>query len=278
VKWWRAFAEFFSLSFFIQAQGDDCVYPWLQSWIESLEGRTFTGGLAVLPSLADLTVPTTPVLTADYMADLGRLRVAVERVGCSSVEAALAALAAEPGSSELAKVFAEVRGRWFWMRERDPYFPPYDTPEQILGKALRAQLAPRPNYAANARRGRLAVAVLANYAADAAGLDQLIYAVGYGHSLVMERENHHVVWLRHSYPFRTLCLEWERRLAEVVPWSPGDIFFLEAPEALAFVKALPTPPDAYIRALVRNRRAAYERETHLAGDGRQMVAAEDDYI
>lgn len=272
VQWWHAFTEFFSLSFLLQAQGDDCVYPWLQSQIDSL-GERVSG----LPSLADLTAPTTPVLTANYLADLGRLRAALERTACPSVEAALAALAAPAPSSELSEVFAQVRERWFWMRERDPYFPPYDTAEQILGKALKTQPAPLPDYLANTRRARLALAVLANHAPDAAALEQLIYAVGYGHSLVLERENHHVVWLRHSYPFRALCLEWERRLAEAGPWSSGDIFFLEAPEAMALVAALPTPPAVDIRARLRNRRAAYERETRL-GDEEQTVADEDDYI
>lgn len=271
VDWWRAFADFFSLSFFIQAQGDDCVYPWVA---ERLKGLAAT--LPGLPGLADLTAPATPVLTADYLADLGRLRGVLEASGARDVQAGLVLLESDP-AGEVAGIFRAFRERWGWMRERDPFFPPYDTAGLILEKALKTQPAPPPDYPGNARRARLALAALTNLAASQADRERMIYAVGYGHSLVMERENHHVVWLRESYPFRALCLEWERRLAQVCAWQQGDIFFLEAPEALALVAALPSAPAPQVLARLRNRRAAYERETRLRTDG-EAPLPEDDYI
>ncbi len=81
-SWWPRWVEFFALCWFIQAQGDDILYPFIEETVAA--NRAATGAHAekvvVWPTAADLVLPTTPVLSGDYMASVGRLRsVMLER-------------------------------------------------------------------------------------------------------------------------------------------------------------------------------------------------------
>ena len=74
-SWWPRWVEFFALCWFIQAQGDDILYPFIEETVAA--NRAATGARAdevVWPTAADLVLPTTPVLSGDYMASVGRLR------------------------------------------------------------------------------------------------------------------------------------------------------------------------------------------------------------
>jgi hypothetical protein len=283
VPWWHAFVHFFSLSFFIQALGDDHMYPALQKIVTSnralLDANASEAQFA-LPGVETLTAPTTPVLTAQYLADLVALGAAVTRLGCTSADDALARMS-QPGGADLERRVREHLQRWHWMRERDPYYAPYDRPEIVLRNALDVHQAasPIPDYAENARRARLALCLHYDLCRDGGDAERLRYATGYGHGLALDREDHHIVWLKCSYPFRKLCLEWERRLAAYHDLREGDIFFIEAPEALEAIDAVPQARSAEFIERVRNRRRAYETELRLKR-GQEVTAQpgeEDDY-
>jgi len=258
--WWRAVVDFFGVSFFIQAQGDDFTYPAVAAIVEANQEAAARAGFDGLPGVADLTAPTASVLTAEYVADLTAVKRVLEECGCDDERRARAAFAA--GDAKLSAAVREHLERWFWMRERDPYFEPYDRPEAVIEKALAVQHAPPPDYAANAVRARLALSLHCDLAGVEAA-SKLAYAVGYGHHLALERENHHIVWLQSSYPFRRLCLEWERRLGEHTELRPKDVFFFELPELLDAVQRLPAPVADDTLELVRNRRLAYHQEARL---------------
>ncbi len=263
VAWWNAFCEFFSLSFFIQAQGDDCVFPVL--------GMMAEGNAALLennrpdwriPGLAQLSAPVTPVLTAEYMQDLLALKQELSAQGLENLAAAQQAI----GSADmpaLNAIFAQVRDRWHWMRERDPYYDPYDTPAAILEKALSIRSADPPDYETNRAQAELALALHFDLARVMGTSEKLVYAVKYGRALAIDRENHHIVWLRASYRLRKLLLEWERQLGEHSDLKRRDIFFLQPWEILDAIAALPQPIPAELLARLRNRRLAYEREIQL---------------
>lgn len=280
LPWWRAFVDFFSLSFFIQAQGDDCMYPYAGEVVaENLARLARAGGEERTgPGVAELTAPTSPVLTAEYLADLARLRAALLAAGCADLGAAMAAVSGD-GDAEARAVYEEHWRKWHWMRERDPYYEPYDRPQAILEKALGVGEARPPDYAANRSRALLALSLHFDLALGRGDPARLVHAVGFGHGLERDRENHHVVWLKASYPFRKLCLEWERRLREVSPLEAGDVFFLEIPEALAAVESLPRPLDEATLRRLRNRRRAYHQELRLKrGEaGGEKPEEEDDY-
>ena len=71
----------------------------------------------------------------------------------------------------------------------------------------------------------------------------LAYAVRNLQDLNVERENHHVLWLKYSYPLRRAFLEMERRFIEQGSIEAGDIWFFEAPELIDLARTLPEPPD-----------------------------------
>jgi len=269
LSWWNAFAEFFSLSFFIQAQGDDCMAPHIVA--ATAANQESSGPQTSLPGVAALIAPTTPVRTAEYMADLSRVRAALEAAGCATVEAALAALESD---AELRTTVEGHVARWFWMRERDPFFEPLDSLPAVLAKALGSRPAVPQDYAANVARARLALGVHADLAEDPR---KLVHAVSFNHDLAIERENHHVEWLESSHGFRRWCVECERRLAIASDLEAGDVFFFELPELLEAVEALPAPVDDELLARVRNRRLGWRRESQHGAPTAAEPQLEDDY-
>jgi hypothetical protein len=115
---------------------------------------------------------------------------------------------------------------------------------------------------------------LAHGTGRAAALNQMTRFL---HDLNVERENHHVLWLKYSYPLRRLCLEVERRLIAAGSLEPGDVFFLQAPELLRAARHLPAPLPDDLVARVKNRRAGYLKEARLAPSGGPEPQEEDDY-
>jgi hypothetical protein len=193
------------------------------------------------PAAADLIAPTTPVLSGEYMADLARLREGLTAAGLHGREEAEAALAggAHPG---LARQLAEHLRKWHWMRDRDLLFEPWDTPGRVLETALRTHPHAAVPYEANLRRHFLALGFhfdLAHASGRDAGLN---HAARFLHDLNLERENHHVLWLKFSYPLRRLVVELERRLVAVGSLEVGDVFFLQAPELIGAAKNLTCRP------------------------------------
>jgi hypothetical protein len=276
-SWWPRWIEFFALCWFIQAQGDDILYPFIEETVadnlgrlgEPPEGWTW-------PAAADLVVPTTPVLSGAYMADVARLRERLLAAGLTTRPDAEAALT-RGEQPDLASQLAEHLRRWHWMRDRDLLFEPWDTPARAIEVALKTEPHAAPPYEANLRRNLLALGLhfdLAHATGRAAGLN---HAVRFLHDLNVERENHHVLWLKYSYPLRRLFVEIERRLVAVGCLAAGDVFFLQAPELIEAARHLPAPLPADVVARLKNRRRGYLWEARLAPADTTPPVAEDDY-
>lgn len=279
LDYWRAFCERFSLCFFIQAQGDDCVFPALRSIADAnaklLEGLRQDWRI---PGVGELSAPVTPVLTAEYMNDLLDLKQVLSAQGLEDLPSAETAIESED-QSELDAVYERVRERWHWMRERDPYYDPYDTLPAIIEAALGARSADPVDYEANRDRATLALALHFDLASPTGNSEKLVYAVKYGRALAIDRENHHIVWLRTSYRMRKMLMWWERRLAEGNPLRHRDVFFMQPWEILDAVAALPNLMPQELLGRIRNRRVAYEQEIQLTA-GRESALTpqpEDDY-
>lgn len=280
IDWWRTFSDFFSLSFFIQAQGDDCVFPGLgQIAAQHLNMVEGANPPWQLPGLMALTAPVEPVLTADYIADLVSLKQTLTELSIEELDAAEAALNSGQWP-QLNAHYDQVWQRWHWMRERDLFYEPYDTPRVILEKAMTTREAAALDYHTNQEQANLALALHVDLGRLSGSLEQVVYGVKYGRALAIDRENHHIVWLRASYKLRQLLLEWERRLAAHAPLKERDIFFMQPWEILNAAAALPQPLDNHLIILIRNRRAAYEQEIQLkAGQLSTVVPQpEQDYF
>jgi hypothetical protein len=275
--WWPRWVEFFSLCWFIQAQGDDISYPFVEETVASnlaSVGEPPAG--AAWPGVKDLIAPTKPVMSGEYMADVGRLREALLSSGLSSPEEAEAALA-RGEQPTVAAVLANHLRKWHWMRDRDLLFEPWDTPHRVIATALKTDAHTVTPYAENLRRNLFALSFHVDLAQRAGRARALNHHARFLHDLNVERENHHILWLKFSYPLRRLFLEVEGRLVEAGSLVPGDVFFLQAPELIEAAGRLPEPLPEDVVAKVKNRRIGYQVEARLAPEGTAQPPDEDDY-
>jgi len=276
-SWWPRWVEFFALCWFIQAQGDDILFPFIEETINHNLG--YAGAPPpdqVWPGPADFIAPTTPVLSAAYMADVAKLREALLAAGLRTSGEAESAF--EVGEhAAIAEMVREHLQKWQWMRDRDLLFEPWDTRSRVIETALKTEPHVVVPYDLNLRRNLLALSFhfdLAHRSGRALGLN---HAARFLHDLNVERENHHVLWLKYSYPLRQLAVEIERRLIAVGSLDKGDVFFLQAPELIAAASNLPAPLPTDLVSMVRNRRKGYLIEARLIGSDAKPAVPEDDY-
>lgn len=276
-SWWPRWVEFFALCWFIQAQGDDILFPFV---VETVDHNLLLAGQPpadqVWPGPADFIAPTTPVLSGAYMADVAKLREALLAASLHTRDKAESALDAGQHSG-IAQNVAEHLRKWHWMRDRDLLFEPWDTRGRVIETALKTDPHAAMPYENNLRRNLFALSFhfdLAHQSGRALGLN---HAARFLHDLNVERENHHVLWLKYSYPLRQLAVEIERRLISTGNLEKGDIFFLQAPELIEAARNLPAllPPDLVSK--VKNRRRGYLIEARLIGQEAEPAALEDDY-
>ncbi len=276
-SWWPRWVEFFALCWFIQAQGDDILYPFIEETVNDNLKRLSSPPVCVRwPTSVALVAPTTPVLSGAYVADVGTLRQLLDSAGLGTTKAAMSAM--ERGEvSEIARQIEAHLAKWHWMRDRDLLFEPWDTPERVVATALKTEPHTPVDYEANLKRNLLALGFHAALAQTAQRFEGMNHAVRFLHDLNVERENHHVLWLKYSYPLRRLFLEIERRLIEIGSLSSGDVFFLEAPELIEAARNLPAKLDDDLVARIKNRRQGYLHEARLERNADVAIAEEDDY-
>jgi phosphohistidine swiveling domain-containing protein len=276
-SWWPRWVEFFALCWFIQAQGDDILFPFIDETVNhNLSDLDSPPVGRRWPSPADFIAPTTPVLSGAYMADVAKLREALLAAGLATREQTESALNAGE-HSEIAEIVAQHLRKWHWMRDRDLLFEPWDTRGRVIETALKTEPHAVMPYERNLQRNILALSFhfdLAHSSGRALGLN---HAARFVHDLNVERENHHVLWLKYSYPLRQLVVELERRLIAAGSLEKGDIFFLQAPELLEAARKLPAPLTSDLVLKVKNRRRGYLIEAHLIGPDAEPALPEDDY-
>jgi hypothetical protein len=276
-SWWPRWVEFFALCWFIQAQGDDILFPFIDETVNhnlSYVGAPPAG--RAWPGPADFIAPTTPVMSGAYMADVGKLREALLAVGLRTRQETESALDAGQYPN-IRHTLAEHLQKWHWMRDRDLLFEPWDTPGRVIETALNTEPHAVVPYEMNLQRNMLALSFhfdLAHSSGRAMGLN---HAARFLHDLNVERENHHVLWLRYSYPLRQLAVEIERRLIRVGSLEKGDVFFLQAPELIEVARNLPAPLPPDLVAKVKNRRRGYLIEARLVSAESEPAVPEDDY-
>ena len=276
-SWWPRWVEFFALCWFIQAQGDDILFPFIDETVN--HNLSYVGSPPadrVWPGPADFIAPTTPVLSGAYMADVARLREALLATGLRTREEAESALDAGQHPA-IAQNLGEHLRKWHWMRDRDLLFEPWDTRGRVIETALKTEPHAVMPYELNLQRNKLALSFhfdLAHSSGRALGLN---HAARFLHDLNVERENHHVLWLKYSYPLRQLAVEIERRLIASGSLDKGDVFFLQAPELIEAARNLPAPLTPDLVSKVKNRRRGYLIEARLIGSDTEPALPEDDY-
>jgi phosphohistidine swiveling domain-containing protein len=276
-SWWPRWVEFFALCWFIQAQGDDILFPFIEETVN--HNLRYLGSPAAdyaWPGVADFIAPTTPVLSGSYMADVATLREALLAAGLRTRQEAESQLAAGQHSG-VARILEEHLGKWHWMRDRDLLFEPWDTRSRVIETALKTEPHAVMPYELNLRRNILALSFHFDLAYSSGRALGLNHAARFVHDLNIERENHHVLWLKYSYPLRKLAVEIERRLIEAGSLDKGDVFFLQAPELIEAARNLPAPLSPDLVSKVKNRRKGYLIEARLISSDAGPALAEDDY-
>jgi phosphohistidine swiveling domain-containing protein len=276
-SWWPRWVEFFALCWFIQAQGDDILFPFIDETVQhNLSNLGSPPVNRLWPGPADFIAPTTPVLSGAYMADVAKLREALLAAGLRTREQVETVL--DTGRHpDIAESVAEHLRKWHWMRDRDLVFEPWDTRSRVIETALKTEPHAVMPYDLNLRRNMLALSFhldLAHSSGRALGLN---HAARFVHDLNVERENHHILWLKYSYPLRQLVVEIERRLIASGSLEKGDIFFLQAPELIEAARNLPATLLPELVSKVKNRRRGYLGEARLAGSDAEPALPEDDY-
>ena len=276
-SWWPRWVEFFALCWFIQAQGDDILFPFIDETVNhNLNYVASPPANRAWPGPADFIAPTTPVLSGAYMADVAKLREALLAAGLRTREEAESALDAGQHSA-VAHMLEEHLRKWHWMRDRDLLFEPWDTRSRVIETALKTEPHSVMPYELNLQRNLLALSLhfdLAHSSGRALGLN---HAARFVHDLNVERENHHVLWLKYSYPLRKLAVEIERRLIASDSLEKGDIFFLQAPELIEAARNLPAPLPSDLVSKMKNRRRGYLIEARLVVPDAAPAEPEDDY-
>ena len=276
-SWWPRWVEFFALCWFIQAQGDDILFPFIEETVNHNLGYLgLPPAKKTWPGPADFIAPTTPVMSGAYMADVAKLREALLGVGLRTRDDIESALDAGQYPA-IAQNLAEHMEKWHWMRDRDLLFEPWDTRGRVIETALKTEPHAVMPYELNLQRNILALSLhfdLAHSSGRALGLN---HAARFVHDLNVERENHHVLWLKYSYPLRQLVVEIERRLIAAGSLEKGDIFFLQAPELIEAARNLPAPLPSGLVSDVKNRRRGYLIEARLVGPDAAPALPEDDY-
>jgi hypothetical protein len=275
--WWPRWVEFFALCWFIQARGDDVLYPFIVETVDhnlARIGDPATGSR--WPEGTDLVAPTTPVMSAEYMTDLARVRQELLDAGLDDPRRAGAAIAQGEHPELRARIEQHLED-WHWMRDRDLLFEPWDTIARVVETALETESHAIPPYEANLRRSVLALALHSDLAHASGRALGLHYAVRMLRDLNVERENHHMLWLKNSYPLRCLLVEIERRLVAAGGLEPGEVFFLQAPEVIQAVRDLPAALPQALALKVKNRRRGYLLEAQLAAADDGAAEQEDDY-
>jgi phosphohistidine swiveling domain-containing protein len=276
-SWWPRWVEFFALCWFIQAQGDDVLFPFIDETVTYNLGKLGSPPAGkTWPALADFIAPTTPVLSGKYVADVAKLRKTLLAAGLRTKEEAESAL--NTGNhSGIAQQLTEHLRKWHWMRDRDLLFEPWDTRGRVIETALKTEPHPVVPYEFNLRRNILALSFHFDLSLNSGRAVGLNHAARFLHDLNVERENHHVLWLKYSYPLRKLALEIERRLIASGSVEKGDVFFFQAPELIEAARNLPAPLSPELVAKVKNRRRGYLIEARLISPETEPAGAEDDY-
>jgi len=157
-----------------------------------------------------------------------------------------------------------------------PLFELWDTRDRVIETALKTEPHAVMPYELNRQRNMLALSFhfdLAHSSGRALGLNHAARLV---HDLNVERENHHVLWLKYSYPLRQLVVEIERCLIASGNLEKGDVLFLQAPELIEAARNLPAPLSVDLVSKVKNRRRGYLIEAPLVGSDAELATSEDD--
>ncbi len=262
---WKAHERFFALCFLIQTIGDDLVWPIIEKVARyaclsrGLPNNAATFITRVLASPPERTLSS---LYLDSIDELFQHREGeTER---SKDEAALS----------WRRLLKKHIRKWGWMRDRDLYYSPLNTEsavENVLDRYRSLRREPPDRSRWDKARNALCACIPTDQMRE-----RFSHLVHLGVRLHVERENHHIIWVRNVDTMRTIVLQVAEHLHRNGRLTTHeDVFFLYLPEIFSMCENY----DAVGADVIANRKRAFLQEARQSRSDRtgEPPHAEEDY-
>jgi len=267
---WRFHERFFALCFLIQTIGDDLVWPVIQrmaTLAAELAGSEPHAQVANHVTRV-LAHPPERTLSSHYLESLQQLREVYERLSEDS---------SSDATAQWRHALENHLAEWYWMRDRDLFYQPLDSPEEV--ERLVEKLEPAIRAAVDPSAWWQAVEALSAVFVSCGMLERFGHVLMTGVHLHIERENHHLIWVRNVDVMRRIVLMLGSRLCNAgLLSSQQDVFFLQLPELFALCEGR---LDGYneVSRLIENRKKAFLSESRHAGADQyaEDIEPEEDY-
>lgn len=245
-KWWKTHEDFFALTFLIQAIGDDIVWPYIRSiLLKSNNNNEQTTN----EQLTTLALPTAAVLSTCFRNDVTRfvdsMPASIKEIVFSNLKiSTIFELVQKMDGDSVIEDLHKLTNNWLWMRDRGFYFEPINNEEGMID-FIRRQFPQEGFSEVNLSRN---TSILDRGVSDCKrNLDEdsfkdFMFFLSLGRLLHVERDNHHIIWLKNSAPARDLFLKiggYMKRNGIVD--HEKDIFFLTIPEILDLMSHIQRP-------------------------------------
>jgi phosphohistidine swiveling domain-containing protein len=242
IEWWFVHNLFFSHTYLIQSMGDDIVWPRIMELLKLAfhnkeQVLQYASILSAPIKREDLTISTkfaleTAKLIANIPEDLAKILYSNldERLTIKILQSI------EGGNAFIEKLVDHTQ-KWWWIRERDPYFDPITDQAGMI--SFIRKFAPRTDIHINLEENKARFDLVMRSVEEklSAYIEEFRFLVKVGRTLNRERDNHHHVWVRNLSIVRPFFVNCGKKLKELnIIEHEKDVFFLTLPELIRVMR------------------------------------------
>lgn len=258
---WKIHEDFFALCFLIQTIGDDIIWPKIQSLLSEVykiidvkDNHTIS-----LQMTRILASPPEKTLSRLYLEDLMNLKKEKKNINTANLK-------------HWDLILKNHLEKWHWVRDRDLYYPPINTPEKVelLIERMEFYEPISNNFWHDVIENNTRLLTHFNLS------DWFVDMIFIGNYLHIERENHHLIWVKNVDLMRDII----SRIGDYLQIqnlieTKDDVFFIQLPEIL---KAIEDNNYSLInKDLIENRKKAFMHESKSQKIEKNQIYREIDY-
>ncbi len=258
---WKLHEDFFALCFLIQTIGDDIIWPKIQNFLSDIyevigikDNHIYSSHITKI-----LASPPDKTLSRLYLEDFINLKEVKENIDSSN-------------KHQWEIKMEEFLSKWHWMRDRDLYYPPISKPEMVesiiekIGfKEPTSEILWHNVFESNLK-------ILSHFGLSNWFLEMICI----GNYLHIERENHHIIWVKYVDLIRDIILIIGESLKSSNQIElKEDIFFIQIPEILNAIEN----NDYFVinKETIENRKNAFLQESKSKEIEKDKIFREVDY-